>query len=367
MSRRTRYTKRYLSMRDHPVVGIEKDRPLSRHEAWQVGIIDEAAFTRHQIRLKGKMVWLERGQMPCGRDFLAKAWNWEPQKVRSFLTELEREGMITVARSGGHFPNILTVCNYDEYQGSAPVTQPAKQPVVNQRSTSAQPDIKKEYTGIETNNPPSPQGGDETRGKSFVTREAERAEREAKAAEEVAAMKAPKGEVNPYRPQNHNFTPQGDPKKVGAGWTEDGTLQLFNGAYAEGLAMSGSEEQLRIDLLVVQSSNKVGPSLNPTMLRSRALGVLAQVTDQRKQTDRRYAEACARNQKGRGAGAGNAPTPQEVMSSWVPTTDETILRERFAWFVTKTKGGKDLLRNAGQKATWESFRDRQLERARETA
>lgn len=154
-NRRGRYTKRYLSMRDHPVVGLEKDRPLSRNEAWQ-WICEEAAFMRHQIRMKGKMIWLERAQMPCGRDFLAKKWNWEPQTVRAFLAELEKEDMIKVHRSRGHYPNILEVCNYEEYQGPAHANNPVNPPEVNQRSARGQPDIKKGYTGIEKETPVVP-------------------------------------------------------------------------------------------------------------------------------------------------------------------------------------------------------------------
>lgn len=218
------------------------------------------------------------------------------------------------------------------------------------------------HTPKEKKIPPSPLGGDETRGESFSAR---RAEREARAAREVAQA-APKQEVNPYRAKNHNFASDADPKHVGAAFSEDGTLQLFNGARAEGLALSGSEEQLRIDLLVVQSSPRVGPSLNPVMLKSRVLGVLADITDKRKQADRRYAEACARKAV-RDGGAGRMVKSDGVMETWEPTQDEAILRERFAWYVTKTKAGHQLLTTAGQEAAWRSFRKQQLARATEPA
>lgn len=350
MATDARWIRLSVDIFDHPLFIGEV---FSKRDAW-LWLISNATRRRKSFALdKTRRVTLEVGEQLVARDYLAKKWHWTTHKVRSFLLRLEAEGAVLIKNYGRRMPLVITICKYREYQ----VPRTDSVPIENVYP----PDSNQNLTKPEVSNPPSPQGGSETREEKFFTR----AEKEARAAREVASMEKPKAEINPYRAQNHNYAPTGDPKKVGAGWTEDGTLQLFNGALDEALALSGSKEQLRIDLLVVQSSSRVGPSLNPTMLRSRALGVLAEVVDKRKQTDRRYAEACARGQKGRGASS--EPSPQEVMASWAPTKDEAILRERFAWYVTKTKGGKDLLRQVGQEVTWKSFRDRQLQRVAEMA
>lgn len=116
-------------MRDHPVVGMGQPVPpadpargsYSRYEAWQ-DLIMEAQYRPFEIRNKGKVITLQRGQLMAARAWLARRWNWTEKTVRGFISRLESEIMAkseSVQSKGqrtGHYSNVLTICNYDIYQ-----------------------------------------------------------------------------------------------------------------------------------------------------------------------------------------------------------------------------------------------------------
>ena len=116
-------------MRDHPVVGFGRPVPpadpkrgaYSRAEAW-LDLVMEARWKRQQENNKGKIIWIERGQLMAARRWLAERWNWTEKIVRGFLDALEKETMVgrkmgqSKGQSRGRFANIITICNYDIYQ-----------------------------------------------------------------------------------------------------------------------------------------------------------------------------------------------------------------------------------------------------------
>ena len=112
---RARWIRVAVTMLEHPVVGIEPNRSYSRYEAFQ-WLLTHAAFSDHRTRNKDKVVILQRGQVLVGRDHLAKEWRWSAKKVRNFLAQLQRENMIKMGQSEGHYANVATVCNYDKFQ-----------------------------------------------------------------------------------------------------------------------------------------------------------------------------------------------------------------------------------------------------------
>jgi hypothetical protein len=48
--------------------------------------------------------------------FLADTWGWSIKRVRTFLGELEAEGMIERGQTKNQYAAVVTICNYDKYQ-----------------------------------------------------------------------------------------------------------------------------------------------------------------------------------------------------------------------------------------------------------
>src|SRR5690554_932939 len=99
---------------DHPSLKGEFDR----RSAW-LWLIANAAWKDHRTRTRGGMVELKRGQVMAGTEYLAGVWGWSRKKVRTFLGELEAEGMIEKGPAKNQYATILTICNYDKYQTPA--------------------------------------------------------------------------------------------------------------------------------------------------------------------------------------------------------------------------------------------------------
>ena len=99
---------------DHPSLKGEFDR----RSAW-LWLIANAAWKDHRTRTRGGMVELKRGQVMAGTEYLASVWGWSRKKVRTFLGELEAEGMIEKGPAKNQYATILTICNYDKYQTPA--------------------------------------------------------------------------------------------------------------------------------------------------------------------------------------------------------------------------------------------------------
>lgn len=91
-----------------------KARVLSEFEAWidliQSARYDEAVKIEY---IDGREIKYGRGQYPASIRFLAKRWTWGEQKVRTFLSELKKDGSITTDSLQGM--NVITLCKYDKY------------------------------------------------------------------------------------------------------------------------------------------------------------------------------------------------------------------------------------------------------------
>jgi hypothetical protein len=64
------------------------------------------------------------------RSFLAKAWGWSEQSVRTFLKNLQKLDMIEIKVVQNL--TMITICNFEDYQN--PLTK--RQPIVNQNDNS---------------------------------------------------------------------------------------------------------------------------------------------------------------------------------------------------------------------------------------
>jgi len=157
---------------DHPVVGFgnpvkpadPRQGAYSRAEAW-IWMIANASYHERTFMNKGRLQTLLPGQIVGGRKFLAETWNWTEQTVREFLKRLRLEMMITLetdvirsskttSRPGAdqnqtrttnrnhqrtNTANVITLCNYINYQLTLDEEQPPQQPANNQQTTTEQP------------------------------------------------------------------------------------------------------------------------------------------------------------------------------------------------------------------------------------
>lgn len=122
------WVKWWRSAELNPVIN-RKNEPFDRYHAfmWLV----ESAATQDTTRLG---VQLERGQLVVSERWLASVWKWKSRaKVRKFLEELERAGMVKIAKpkkdqQKDQKKTIINVENYALYQDSASTKRPTKRP-----------------------------------------------------------------------------------------------------------------------------------------------------------------------------------------------------------------------------------------------
>lgn len=108
------YIKLYRGSRDTD--GIALSAHYSEWEAW-TWLLENAAWkTLARRNAKGEEVTLQPGQIHVSIRSLATAWGWSNKAVRTFLTRLER--VSKVAQSKAQSGTVLTICNWDKYQGS---------------------------------------------------------------------------------------------------------------------------------------------------------------------------------------------------------------------------------------------------------
>lgn len=125
------YYRLYRGWMDHPVLRADH-APFNRREAW-VWLIEEAAWRPCPATCGRTRLTLARGQMLHSNRYLGKAWNWNDAKVRRFLGALQADAMI-VSVTDAH-STLITICNYDLYQGSEEDTvAPTVAPTVSRPS-----------------------------------------------------------------------------------------------------------------------------------------------------------------------------------------------------------------------------------------
>ena len=102
------YTLSYRDKWVHPVF-----RNLREAGMWS-WICDSAAWKKTRVRFNGILVELDRGQLATSIRFMSKGFEVGEQLTRTFLQNLEKEGMVNTRPT--HWGTIITICNYDKYQ-----------------------------------------------------------------------------------------------------------------------------------------------------------------------------------------------------------------------------------------------------------
>lgn len=87
--------------------------PFSKAQAW-IDLLMNANWKPGVFAVRGNMVNIERGQIGWSEIRMASRWMWSREKVRRFLSYLEKSGKITQQKT--HATTIITICNYDRYQ-----------------------------------------------------------------------------------------------------------------------------------------------------------------------------------------------------------------------------------------------------------
>lgn len=98
----------------HPLFQASKRNPFCQGYAWD-WLVANAAWKDHQIRVGGKVVTIRRGQLCHSVRHLGEVWGWSKSAVDRFLLRLQTEEMIGTDAGTGQ--TIITICNYDKYQG----------------------------------------------------------------------------------------------------------------------------------------------------------------------------------------------------------------------------------------------------------
>ena len=106
--------------------------PFTYGQAWVdlIGMAnwaDKDKFFRHQHQK------VKRGQIVTSQQALADRWKWSRAKVRTYLRNIERAGMVTTERTTSY--TTITIEKYAFYQDKPPT----KSPTQNQRKANAEP------------------------------------------------------------------------------------------------------------------------------------------------------------------------------------------------------------------------------------
>ena len=118
--------------------------PFTRGQAW----IDLFGLAQHGngfFRVRGIRVNVQRGQLAYSQVTLAKRWKWSRNKVRRYLKELEKEG--DVKQQNNEVTTIITILNYDKWQGNKPTND-----TTNDTAEGQQKDSRRTANGTHTKN-----------------------------------------------------------------------------------------------------------------------------------------------------------------------------------------------------------------------
>ena len=111
----------------HPL--FTKNKCWDSRSAWCY-LIESACYSPTRYNCLGNVVTVDRGSFFTTRRELSEIWNWSERSVRTFLTRLQKEEMISLKTDQGKTQ--IYIINYDLYQFSG---QESDQEVTNDRPT----------------------------------------------------------------------------------------------------------------------------------------------------------------------------------------------------------------------------------------
>lgn len=115
------WLKLYRKFQGHPF--WQENRVFSRAEAW-LDILMSANYEDRKELIKGRLVQYKRGSWNTSELKLCSRWGWSRNKMRAYLTLLEKEAMIT--RNATTDGTTITIVNYDFYQSKGTAADTAQ-------------------------------------------------------------------------------------------------------------------------------------------------------------------------------------------------------------------------------------------------
>lgn len=106
-------------------------RIYSKAEAW-LDLIGSARFEASTEFVNGRVIDIQRGEIPVSRRFLEKRWGWGCTKVTNFLEILTKQGMINQRQYQEQ--TILILCRYDYYNDIQTSDKPQSKPEAKDKS-----------------------------------------------------------------------------------------------------------------------------------------------------------------------------------------------------------------------------------------
>ena len=104
------YVLLWRSLFDNPL--FDDGQPYDKRSAW-CELIAMANHKSNTVEYNGGTIDIKRGQRLTSIRKLAKSWNWSENRVRRYLSLLERHNMIETNRTKGG--TIITIVNYNTY------------------------------------------------------------------------------------------------------------------------------------------------------------------------------------------------------------------------------------------------------------
>lgn len=123
------WIKVYRKFQDHWL--NESKRPRTRREAWE-DMLMTVNYKTTDVMIRGTIYKCERGQSMLSIDNWAERFKWSRMQVRNFFKLLEKDKMITTRNI--YRTTLLTICNYEAYQGDNPDDEPAETSESNQQT-----------------------------------------------------------------------------------------------------------------------------------------------------------------------------------------------------------------------------------------
>lgn len=115
------YIKLHRGWRDTD--GLLPSKEFSDFEAW-LWILENAAWKdSHRFNAKGEMVPIARGQMHVSIRALQGVFGWSKTRVERFLSRLKTVAKVKI--EAGQSGTVITVCNYEKYQGDTDSHKPS--------------------------------------------------------------------------------------------------------------------------------------------------------------------------------------------------------------------------------------------------
>lgn len=136
---------------------LKLHRAITEHWIWSFDQPDKAMawmdlliMARHapgDVMLKGRVQFVDKGQVAMSQLALQKRWKWSQNKVKRFLKLLEKHGMCDFKTND--LTTIITICNFSEYQtdertGERPPERPDERPVERTTDDQTNEDIRRE-------------------------------------------------------------------------------------------------------------------------------------------------------------------------------------------------------------------------------